>query len=674
MSSSPRRARLLSAAALPAAAVGIALLLAAGGTLGMGRGVVLSQSARSFLYPWRGLETARPTTPPALTDPVWQFVPWWTFARAELAEGRLPLWNPHQDGGVPLLGNAQSALGSPLVWPALLLGVARGWNLVLLLKIAVALVGTYLWLRDAGRSRAASGLGAVAFALSGPFVAWLAHPHTLVAAPLPFVLLFARRVGKHPGARNLAGLVVSTAALLAGGHPETMLQAAVVAAALTLAEVSDPTRLRPVLGGAVLGALLAAPFLLTSLEYLGLSSAWRNAAGRHPVVLAARDVVRFVVSDSPSPNRIESAASVSLVVLALVPFGLRRERRAIAAGLLGAGAVTLVYDGPVARALATTTPIYWSRLLLLLPLPLSWLAASGLDRLVERAGARRRFAGALATALALLAAVQLIGEARGVHETSPADRLSSTTPLLERLRAEPGVFRVLPLWTFLPANTATTFGLDDVRGYDALSPAGWRRRRDADLGAFADSPGVVDTILPWALRRGGTGLDDWNVRYLILDPRFRFPVSQMNAGLGTDLVEVYAGPDGRILENRRAKARVRFESGGGVARVEERTPTRWRLDVETPTAARLVVANPFFPGWRVRVDGRPVRLDAEAGDPIAFDVAPGRHEVELRYLPASFVAGVGVAAFGFAASLFSCWRIRSRWRKSQAVGPSPVST
>ncbi len=69
---------------------------------------------------------------------------------------------------MPLLGNAQSALLTPLDWPVLLLGAARGWNLSLLARLLVAAAGAYLLLRDLGRSRAAAALGAVAFSSRAP--------------------------------------------------------------------------------------------------------------------------------------------------------------------------------------------------------------------------------------------------------------------------------------------------------------------------------------------------------------------------------------------------------------------------------------------------------------------------------------------------------------------------
>src|SRR5262245_18281833 len=110
-----------------------ALALVVAVTLGMHRGLLLSSDIKSRCWPWVPFIRSETLAAPGLVDPVWQFVPWLRLVRRQLAAGELPLWNPHQDRVVPLLGNAQSALLSPLVWPLLLLGIAPGWNLSLLL-------------------------------------------------------------------------------------------------------------------------------------------------------------------------------------------------------------------------------------------------------------------------------------------------------------------------------------------------------------------------------------------------------------------------------------------------------------------------------------------------------------------------------------------------------------
>jgi hypothetical protein len=630
---------------------GLGLLLAAPllwFALGMHEGLLLSGGIRSKVAPWAPFYAARGPTVDALSDPVWQFVPWIEIARRELRAGRAPLWNPHQDGGVPLLGNAQSALGSPLLWPALLAGVGAGWNLSLLLRILVALGSAWLWLRDLGRSAAGALLGAVAFALSGPFVAWLEHPQTLTAAAVPLLLLFARRTASAPTRSSFFGLAAATALVLAGGHPETQLMAALLAAVVAVHAAPRARAVLTPLGAACIGAGLAAPLLLPFAEYLRLSEAWRGI-GRQPFVLSGADLLRFVLPHGvPGSNVIEAAATVSLTVLVLAIAGLPRigRDREVRFWAAVAGTILLVtYDNPVARLLALHTPVHWTRALLFLPLACGFLASGSLDRLLAAVarGGRLRARAAIGAAVVAAASAELLGAARGVHGRTPASELRITTPLLERLADDRDLFRVLPLHTFLPPDSASAYGLDDVRGYDALSPLGWRERRRA-IGAFHPLPTQTDALEPRDLGPGGAALDFWNVKYLLLDPRFGFGAEELNARLDLDLEQVYAGPDGKILRNRRVRPRARLElEGGGTVRVERRVATAWRLDLTADRPNRLILADPFFPGWQASLDGRRAGIEAEPGDPIAIPVPPGRHRVEISYRPLSWRVGWALA-------------------------------
>ena len=221
--------------------------------------------------------------------------------------------------------------------------------------------------------------------------------------------------------------------------------------------------------------------------------------------------------------------------------------------------------------------------------------------------------------------------------------LTPATPVTERPSADAEPWRVLPLHTFLPANTATDLGLDDLRGYDALAPRAFRAARE-EVGRFRDLPNAIDVVEPWDLAPGGAELDAWSVRYLFLHPQFRFGAAELNARLGLDLEEVASGPDGRLLLNRRAKPRVRLEGAPGNARLLERTPTRWRVRVEAAAPATLVVANATFPGWRARIDGAPARIVSPEGRPFAIPVPAGEHDVVLEYAPLSFRLGLACAA------------------------------
>src|SRR5262245_60190432 len=66
-----------------------------------------------------------------------QYFAWRAFGFAELASGRLPVWNPYIYGGAPYLAGFQSALFYPINWVHLLFDTARAINIE---------VATHVWL------------------------------------------------------------------------------------------------------------------------------------------------------------------------------------------------------------------------------------------------------------------------------------------------------------------------------------------------------------------------------------------------------------------------------------------------------------------------------------------------------------------------------------------------
>lgn len=73
-----------------------------------------------------------------------------------------------------------------------------------------------------------------------------------------------------------------------------------------------------------------------------------------------------------------------------------------------------------------------------------------------------------------------------------------------------------------------------------------------------------------------------------------------------------------------------------------------KLDVITEAGKRqlLVVSESHHDGWRVKVDGHPQRLLRVNGDFIGCVVPPGKHHVQLRFLPTSARLGAWLSILG----------------------------
>jgi hypothetical protein len=79
---------------------------------------------------------------------------------------------------------------------------------------------------------------------------------------------------------------------------------------------------------------------------------------------------------------------------------------------------------------------------------------------------------------------------------------------------------------------------------------------------------------------------------------------------------------------------------------------------ESPSPAVLVLAEPWYPGWEARVDGRPAVCVPANGWMRAVPVPPGRHEVVLRFRSRWLLTGVGLSAAAFVA--LAGWALRVR--------------
>jgi len=204
----------------------------------------------------------------------------------------------------------------------------------------------------------------------------------------------------------------------------------------------------------------------------------------------------------------------------------------------------------------------------------------------------------------------------------------------------------------LPPNVAVRYGLADLRSFDPLRP--WPLARlHALLGA--DNP-----VLPGPVRSAPPHLlGAWSVRYLLTLPDAAAPGWEaVDQGDG---IRVWSNPfwqpevrlAGRTVElpeeagwNLLADDPAVLTDGVVVAagtelvsaserrlEVLERRPDRLVARVTCNGPCLLVLAQPWAPGWRARVDGvrRPVVRADLAG--LGVVCPSGHHQAELSYRP-----------------------------------------
>jgi hypothetical protein len=223
------------------------------------------------------------------TDLSWIHFPRHIFAAEEWLAGRVPLWDPYEDTGIPLLAESQVGVLYPLsVLFLTSLSPSLELSLFILIHFPLAAFFTFILARSLGQEPAAATIAGLAFGFGGFLMAQIPNLNIMTGTVwLPLILyavIQATRRRSWPAAM-LAGLPVALQIFTA--QPQVVFYTLVVVSSYGLYRISadfvygDNRRKRNVryalctallVSIAVLsGLLLAAPQLLPTLELQQLS-------------------------------------------------------------------------------------------------------------------------------------------------------------------------------------------------------------------------------------------------------------------------------------------------------------------------------------------------------------------------------------------------------------------
>lgn len=142
------------------------------------------------MAPWNGPKPEQPWDV-LQADGVLQFYPWRDMVFKAWGSGHLPLWNPYELAGTPLLGNSQSAGFYP---PHVVLGLLHfptGTAMTLLawFHLFWAGLGTYLLTRRFGATKLGAAVSGASFQLSAFMIAWTGLPSVITTCSwIPWLL------------------------------------------------------------------------------------------------------------------------------------------------------------------------------------------------------------------------------------------------------------------------------------------------------------------------------------------------------------------------------------------------------------------------------------------------------------------------------------------------------
>jgi hypothetical protein len=455
-------------------------------------------------------------------------------------------------------------------------------------------------------------------------------------------------------------------------------------------ELWEPTNVR--VGSVVLtlalAALALAPRRRETWFFFGLAvlGTWA-ALNAWPVaqVLHALPLFDITIND-----RLGFAAAFAMAMLAGIAadaWPADRRRALIAAGIVLAGGIAL---GVATTALRGTSLAAGVKPELLLLLTLTTFVPLAIVALLLALRTPARIALPVVLGVLLL---QRTIEDGTIYPALPNSVFYPKTPILEFLQKDTsGPFRMGAMhFMFLP-DAAALYGLEDVRGYEAMTflrlaqtYAFWSVHVAASYNNLPDKKPPFLSLL--------------NMKYLIALPNEQ-PDDQWKL--------VFEDRNARILENTRVLPRafvprnVRYEqaqdqvlfalskaqdfaekawitaeeykphditNGPGTLTIRRDGSSAYDIDASMENQGWVVVSESAWPGWRAYVDGHRVETKFANHAFLGVYVPAGRHHLRVVYEPESFKRGRNVTLLTIAGLIaFFAFRRYRRGRDMRSIG------
>jgi len=343
-----------------------------------------------------------------ITDPVRQQYPWRELAVSTMKQGELPLWNPYQFAGTPLLGNLQSAALYPLNILYWLMPFQMAWTVLVILQPLLASLFMYLYLKEMKLFKLPATFGAVIFAFSGFFIAWLEWNTVLhVILWLPLLLLALEKLRVKLSLLWSTIFIFALSSSFLAGHLQVFFYVSLVLMAyLVTILYRSKSKGKLVL---LLSALCSLFAVVTSLQWIQFVKFYLNSAREIDQVLwqkegwfiPLRHLVQFVVPDffgNPATlnywgvwNYGEFIGYVGIAgfIFALLAIIYRRDKKTFFFLGLFVASILFATNNVIAQLpfrmglplIGTSQP---TRLLAIIDFSLAVLAALGLDYFLRR--------------------------------------------------------------------------------------------------------------------------------------------------------------------------------------------------------------------------------------------------------------------------------------------------
>jgi len=623
------------------------------------------------------------------------------FLVERLAAGEFPLWNSWVGHGYPLIAESQTAALSPFTQLAYRLwNLNAAYNAVQLTHYVLAFLFAWMYARALSLGAWGSALAALVYTYSW-FPPRIVLEWAIVGgAWLPLALWGVERFLQSDRWRYAAVTTLALTLQLLAGHFNlafiTLLtlvayvplrivlarrSAATIPPSTTKgdppsrgelqAAATNPPRWRPalVLAGAVLAAYgLAAVQLLPTWELkrasqrASVGEAHQPGYGHIPVwywtqVVAPWSWYREDVDlnaglppGSPPTNKVEAHLYFGLIPVLLMVTGLftaayRGDRRWMLWAILGFAA--LLYTPGWFVPLTKHLPgfsffIGPGRYGIVTTLAAGLLAGRALEAVLARRGSVFR---------ALLLLVVFVGTVADLWVVSGRVTYAMILPepFLDSLPHSP-VRRILqaadreaPVRLFSRgANLPTLLGVASTPVYLGIGPEAYfdPATRMPEPLPF-DAPPTPEQIR-WLRNAGVTHV----LSFSKLNPS-QWPVTFLWGGVDPFLNRAWARPEPLYLyrlEGSRGRVAWQETTPGNAARVIDYRANEVVIEAESAEGGLLILTDLAWPGWRVSVDESPAGMVVVDEMYRGVQLAPGKHRVRWKYVPASLWGGMGITA------------------------------
>ena len=158
----------------------------------------------------------------ALRDTFFEFRFLYDFAKENILNGIIPLWNPYSSCGQPFIANPQAAFFYPFTWIYYLLDFHPAYTLYIFIHLLLAGISMYAFLRPVLKDSWISFLGGVVYMLNGLLISRVEFLSEFASiAWIPLILALLRTTIASPSGRSSALLGTAIAIQFLAGHTQT---------------------------------------------------------------------------------------------------------------------------------------------------------------------------------------------------------------------------------------------------------------------------------------------------------------------------------------------------------------------------------------------------------------------------------------------------------------------